>query len=117
MFSDPEVATVGLTQQQAEEQGRSVTTAEVNLAEAIARPYTYEKDPRGHLAVLADRDAGVLLGAWAVGPQASEWIHRRAGSPRVDPGRAACWTSWRSSPPTTRAGTPRYASSTSADNP
>ena len=78
VFSDPEVAAVGLTRQQALEQGRPVTAAEVDLAEAIARPYTYEKDPRGHLAVVADRNAGVLLGAWAVGPQASEWIHTAA---------------------------------------
>ena len=28
--------------------------------------------------MLADRNAGVLLGAWAVGPQASEWIHTAA---------------------------------------
>ncbi|WP_456298008.1 hypothetical protein, partial [Geodermatophilus chilensis] len=33
---------------------------------------------RGHLGVLADRDRRVLLGAWAVGPQASEWIHTAA---------------------------------------
>jgi hypothetical protein len=44
----------------------------------IARPWTYEKDPRGHLGVLADRDRRVLLGAGAVGPQASAWIHKAA---------------------------------------
>ncbi len=78
VFTDPEVAAVGLTSQQAQDQGRSVAAAEVNLAHAIARPYTYEKDPRGHLGVLADTDRRVLLGAWAVGPQASEWIHTAA---------------------------------------
>jgi pyruvate/2-oxoglutarate dehydrogenase complex dihydrolipoamide dehydrogenase (E3) component len=78
VFTDPEVAAVGLTQAQAEDQGRSVAAAEIDLTEAIARPWTYEKDPRGHLGVLADRERGVLLGAWAVGPQASEWIHTAA---------------------------------------
>jgi pyruvate/2-oxoglutarate dehydrogenase complex dihydrolipoamide dehydrogenase (E3) component len=82
VFTDPEVAAVGLTRQQAEDQGCSVSAAEVDLTQAIARPWTYEKDPRGHLGLLADRDRGVLLGAWAVGPQASEWIHTAALSVR-----------------------------------
>jgi pyruvate/2-oxoglutarate dehydrogenase complex dihydrolipoamide dehydrogenase (E3) component len=78
VFTDPEVAAVGLTSRQAEAQGLSTAGAEVDLTEVIARPWTYEKDPRGHLGVLADRDRRVLLGAWAVGPQASEWIHTAA---------------------------------------
>jgi pyruvate/2-oxoglutarate dehydrogenase complex dihydrolipoamide dehydrogenase (E3) component len=78
VFTDPEVAAVGLTSQQAEAQSLSIAGAEVDLTEVIARPWTYEQDPRGHLGVLADRDRRVLLGAWAVGPQASEWIHTAA---------------------------------------
>ncbi len=78
VFTDPEVAAVGLTITQAEQQGLSYATAEVDLSRAIARPWTYENNPRGHLGVLADRDRRVLLGAWAVGPQASEWIHTAA---------------------------------------
>jgi pyruvate/2-oxoglutarate dehydrogenase complex dihydrolipoamide dehydrogenase (E3) component len=78
VFTDPEVAAVGLTTQQADQRRLSHVAAEVNLANAITRPWTYEKDPRGHLGVLADRDRRILLGAWAVGPQASEWIHTAA---------------------------------------
>lgn len=78
VFADPEVAAVGLTTEQAEQSGISVVAAEVDLADAIARPWTYEDNPRGHLGVLADRDRKVLVGAWAVGPQASEWIHTAA---------------------------------------
>jgi pyruvate/2-oxoglutarate dehydrogenase complex dihydrolipoamide dehydrogenase (E3) component len=78
VFTDPEVAAVGLTTQQADQRGLPHVAAEVNLANAITRPWTYEKDPRGHLGVLADRDRQILLGAWAVGPQASEWIHTAA---------------------------------------
>jgi len=78
VYADPEVAAVGLTRRQADEQGIAVLAAEVNLADAIARPWTYENDPRGHLGVLADPDRQVLVGAWAVGPQASEWIHTAA---------------------------------------
>jgi pyruvate/2-oxoglutarate dehydrogenase complex dihydrolipoamide dehydrogenase (E3) component len=78
VFADPEVAAVGLTTEQADQRGIAYVSAEIDLSHAIARPWTYEKDPRGHLGVLADRDRRVLLGAWAVGPQASEWIHTAA---------------------------------------
>ncbi len=78
VFADPEVAAVGLTTEQAEQQGLSVAFAEVDLSQAIARPWTYENNPRGHLGVLADKERRVLIGAWAVGPQASEWIHTAA---------------------------------------
>ena len=50
----------------------------VALAEAIARPWTYEQNPRGELGLVADRDPEVLLGAWAVAPMAGEWIHYAA---------------------------------------
>lgn len=76
VFTDPEVAAVGLTGDQARERGLRTLRAELDLAAAIARPWTYERDPRGHLGLLADADERVLLGAWAVGPQASEWIHQ-----------------------------------------
>lgn len=78
VFTDPEVAAVGLTSEQAQQQGLNTVSSEVDLATAIARPWTYENNPRGHLGLLADADRRVLIGAWAVGPQASEWIHTPA---------------------------------------
>jgi dihydrolipoamide dehydrogenase len=78
VFSDPEVAAVGLTQAQAREQGISLLAARLRLPEAIARPWTYEEDPRGELGLIADREREVLVGAWAVAPLASEWIHQAA---------------------------------------
>ncbi len=78
VFSDPEVAAVGLTEAQAHEQGIEPTTARVALAESIARPWTYEENPVGELGLLADRERQVLIGAWAVGPMAGEWIHYAA---------------------------------------
>ena len=78
VFSDPEVAAVGLTEQQAREQGIEVATARVALAESIARPSTYEENPRGDLGLIADNQRQVLIGAWAVAPLASEWIHYAA---------------------------------------
>lgn len=75
VFCDPEIATVGLTEEQARDQGVDVATATIDLAALLARPITYERDPRGHLGLVADRDSKTLIGAWAVAPLASEWIH------------------------------------------
>jgi pyruvate/2-oxoglutarate dehydrogenase complex dihydrolipoamide dehydrogenase (E3) component len=78
VFCDPEVAAVGLTRAQARDQGVSLSTARLSLPEQIARPWTYEEDPRGDLGLIADREREVLVGAWAVAPLASEWIHQAA---------------------------------------
>jgi dihydrolipoamide dehydrogenase len=78
VFSDPEIAAVGLTEQHARDRGIDVTTARLDLANAIARPWTYEQNPRGELGVLVDRQRRTLVGAWAVSPLASEWIHYAA---------------------------------------
>jgi pyruvate/2-oxoglutarate dehydrogenase complex dihydrolipoamide dehydrogenase (E3) component len=78
VFTDPEVAAVGMGEHQAREAGIDVRTAHLALRDAIARPWTYETDPRGELAVIADPEAKTLVGAWGVGPLASEWIHYAA---------------------------------------
>jgi pyruvate/2-oxoglutarate dehydrogenase complex dihydrolipoamide dehydrogenase (E3) component len=78
VFSDPEIAAVGLTREQAQAQGIELESSRIELSEAIARPWTYERDPRGELGLLADRRREVLVGAWAVAPLASEWIHQAA---------------------------------------
>jgi pyruvate/2-oxoglutarate dehydrogenase complex dihydrolipoamide dehydrogenase (E3) component len=78
VFGDPEIAAVGMTTAQARVAGVSTVTTEISLADAIARPWTYERDPRGALGLIADRDRRVLAGAWAVAPLASEWIHQAA---------------------------------------
>ena len=76
VFADPEIAAAGLTQEQADRDGLRTAATEVDLAQSIARPWTYERDPSGHLGLLADADRRVLVGAWAVAPQAGEWIHQ-----------------------------------------
>jgi pyruvate/2-oxoglutarate dehydrogenase complex dihydrolipoamide dehydrogenase (E3) component len=76
VFADPEIAAAGLTRAQAAEQGLDVASAELDLTKALARPWTYEREPRGHLGLLADREQRMLVGAWAVAPQAGEWIHQ-----------------------------------------
>jgi dihydrolipoamide dehydrogenase len=78
VFSDPEIAAVGLTAEAADERGIETATAQISLADAIARPWTYERDPRGHLGLIADRHRRILVGAWAIAPMAGEWIHYAA---------------------------------------
>ena len=76
VFSDPEVAAVGLTAAQAQERGLVVSEVTLDLPNAIARPYTYEENPRGSFGLVVDRERDVLVGAWAVAPLAGEWIHQ-----------------------------------------
>jgi dihydrolipoamide dehydrogenase len=78
VFADPEVAAVGLTEAAARAQGLRTATATVDLPGSIARPWTFEREPRGALGVVADLDRDVLVGAWAVAPRADEWIHQAA---------------------------------------
>ena len=78
VFAQPEIAAVGLTTGQARDRGIDTAATEVDLAEAITRPWTYQTHPTGTLGLLADRDRRALVGAWAVAPQAGEWIHQAA---------------------------------------
>ena len=73
VFSDPEVAAVGLTSQEAGEQGIEIACGSVDL-QTLARTGMYGTGYRGSATVLADRNARVLVGAYAIGPLASEWI-------------------------------------------
>jgi dihydrolipoamide dehydrogenase len=74
VFSSPEVAAVGLSEREAELIGVDVRGVTVDMT-SITRPYSYETEPRGMLRLLAEADSGVVVGAWAVGPLAGEWIH------------------------------------------
>jgi dihydrolipoamide dehydrogenase len=78
VFSDPEIAAVGLTAARAADRGLSTISSTVDLPAKIARPWTYEREPRGELGLLMDTERDVLIGAWAVAPLAGEWIHQAA---------------------------------------
>jgi pyruvate/2-oxoglutarate dehydrogenase complex dihydrolipoamide dehydrogenase (E3) component len=84
VFADPEIAAAGLTEEQAQEQGIDVASATLDMTKALARPWTFEKNPRGHFGLVADRERGVLVGAWAVAPQAGEWIHQASLAIRAE---------------------------------
>jgi pyruvate/2-oxoglutarate dehydrogenase complex dihydrolipoamide dehydrogenase (E3) component len=77
VFLEPEIAAVGLTADAAREQGLSVRTATLDLS-GTDRTETYGRGLKGGVGVVLDADRDVVVGAWAVGPEAGEWIHTPA---------------------------------------
>ncbi|MEV1114829.1 mycothione reductase [Actinosynnema sp. NPDC049800] len=72
VFSSPQIASVGLTEEQAVERGvRYVTAAQAYAS--IAYGWAME-DTTGFAKVMADPDTGLILGAHVIGPQASSVI-------------------------------------------
>lgn len=72
VFTSPQVASVGLTEEQASEQGIRYVTAKQDYA-GIAYGWAME-DTTGFAKLLADPATGQLLGAHILGPQASTVI-------------------------------------------
>jgi len=72
IFTDPEIATVGLQEPQARAAGRDVRVAKVPFA-AIGRALT-QGEAEGFVKLLSDPESKVLLGATLVGPEASNLI-------------------------------------------
>ncbi len=73
VFTDPEVASVGLTEEAARRAGHTVDT--VGLDIAVAGSALARDDYAGHALLVIDRDADVLLGATFVGPDVGEQLH------------------------------------------
>lgn len=73
-FTDPELAAVGLTEEQARAQGIDAVSASLPFSE-LDRPYTYQTDWSGVGALVVERSTGEVLGASAGGPLTSELIH------------------------------------------
>jgi dihydrolipoamide dehydrogenase len=71
VFIDPPVAGVGISADQAREDGRSVVRATMDVG-GTARGWLESED--GVLVLNADAERGVLIGASAIGPRADEWI-------------------------------------------
>ena len=71
-FTDPEIASVGLSEAAARAQGIDVVVATADPAES-ARGYIHDFH-RGALKLVADRERGVLIGATLVTPRAGEIV-------------------------------------------
>ena len=109
IFTDPEVATVGRTD------GDGLVSARWELT-ATPRLATYERPKRdGFVRLFADPRERVLVGAVAVGPQATEWLGQLTLAVRAARRRSTC-SSTRSSRTrrSRRRSSSRCASSSSA---
>jgi len=73
IFSDPEIATVGLTEQQAKQQSISVKVGTFPF-KALGRAMTLGDRGRGFAKVVSDAQSGIVLGVHIVGPHASDLI-------------------------------------------
>jgi len=76
MFTDPQVATVGLTEAEALRQGFDVDTRTLDLKNVPRALVNF--DTGGFIKMVAERDSGRLLGAQAVTTEAGELIQTAA---------------------------------------
>lgn len=72
IFTDPEIAYVGLTEAQAREHGYEPIVAKHSFA-AVGRALTMGESD-GLVKLVADKQSGLLLGAQMIGPEVSELI-------------------------------------------
>ncbi len=72
VYTDPPLASVGLTLEKARQQGHDAVSAEMEVRHTARANAT--KLFSGKLALVADKRKRVLIGASAVGPRADEWI-------------------------------------------
>ncbi|MBN9213646.1 MAG: pyridine nucleotide-disulfide oxidoreductase [Microbacterium sp. SCN 70-200] len=73
VFTEPQVATVGLTAQHAEDAGLPVRILDIDLA-ALAGAATHADDYAGTARAVVDEDRGVIVGATLVGPDVAELL-------------------------------------------
>jgi len=77
IFSEPEVAAVGLTEAAAREAGHRVRAVDVEFS-SVAGASLHEDDYSGRARMVVDEDRQVLLGVTLVGPDVAELIHATA---------------------------------------
>lgn len=70
-FTDPEVGSVGMTEQQARDAGLRVVTGSTSVP-STSRGWIHKVGNEGIIKVVADADRGVLVGATSVGPTGGE---------------------------------------------
>ena len=74
VFTDPQVASVGLTESTARERGIDVEPVEYDLAR-VAGAALLRDDYRGHAKLVVDRSTDTLVGATFVGTDVAELLH------------------------------------------
>jgi dihydrolipoamide dehydrogenase len=74
VFTDPEIASVGLTERQARKAGANVRAVEYDLG-SVAGASLHADGYAGHAKIVVDEDRGVLVGATFVGQDVAELLH------------------------------------------
>ena len=74
IFSDPEVAAVGLTEAEAKARGMNVRSVDYDIGE-VAGAGLYADGYKGHARMVIDQTRGVVVGATLIGPSVGELIH------------------------------------------
>jgi dihydrolipoamide dehydrogenase len=74
IFTEPEVASVGLTVAESGRRGLRVRAVDYDLG-AVSGASLYADGYRGHARMVVDLDRGVLAGASFVGPGVGELLH------------------------------------------
>ena len=75
IFTDPEVASVGLTAEQAEHAGHKTHVVDVDIDRVVVGALLYADDYQGRGRMIVDGDRGHLLGVTFVGPGVAELLH------------------------------------------
>jgi pyruvate/2-oxoglutarate dehydrogenase complex dihydrolipoamide dehydrogenase (E3) component len=73
VFTDPEVAVVGRTAEQATADGLTVRTVDLDIA--VAGSYLHAVGYSGKARMVVDTDREVLVGVTFVGPDTAEMLH------------------------------------------
>lgn len=74
IFSDPEVAAVGLTETEARTRGMNVRAVDYEIGE-VSGAELYADGYKGHARMVIDQTRGVLVGMTLIGPSVGELIH------------------------------------------
>ena len=75
LFTDPEVAKVGLTREKAVQAGYCVRTVDVEIGDLVVGAAFYADGYAGRARIVVDADQSYLLGAALTGPGAAEPLH------------------------------------------
>jgi dihydrolipoamide dehydrogenase len=74
IFSDPEVASVGLTEAEAKARGLNVRSVDYDIGR-VAGAKLYADGYKGHARMVVDQSSSVLVGMTLIGPAVGELIH------------------------------------------
>ena len=73
-FTEPEVASVGLTEAQAREKGLDIKAVEFDMA-GLSGTYLQRDDYQGRAKLVVDESTKTVVGATFVGPEVAELLH------------------------------------------